>query len=172
MMKKTIVIILTAIIIAISSCSKQNEETVIRSYPVSDLEGIVDTQGIVLDKEITSDGNGSFRITVNEPATINIYETGDIDIENAILIYRAAVRTENVDGSVYLEMWCNFESKGQYFSRGLQTALTGTTDWIKLETPFIVKQGQNPDNVKLNLVINGKGSAWIDDIQLLKMPLE
>jgi hypothetical protein len=35
-----------------------------------------------------------------------------------------------------------------------------------------LKKGQNPDNVKLNLVIDGKGIAWIDDIWLLKAPLK
>jgi hypothetical protein len=40
------------------------------------------------------------------------------------------------------------------------------------ETPFFLKKGENPDNVKLNLVINGKGTAWIDDIRVLKGPLQ
>jgi len=53
-----------------------------------------------------------------------------------------------------------------------QTPLTGTTDWTTEETPFFLRKGENPDNVKLNLVINGKGTAWIDDIRLLKGPLQ
>jgi len=31
---------------------------------------------------------------------------------------------------------------------------------------LLPKKGENPDNVKLNLVINGKGTAWIDNIRL------
>jgi len=34
------------------------------------------------------------------------------------------------------------------------------------------KKGENPDNVTLNLVINGKGTVWIDDIHLIKAPLK
>jgi hypothetical protein len=68
-------------------------------------------------------------------------------------------------------MWCYFPGKGEFFSRGLQTALTGSSDWTTQETFFFLKKGENPDNVKLNLVINGKGTAWIDDIHLLKGPL-
>ncbi|MCH7556135.1 MAG: hypothetical protein IIB56_01620 [Planctomycetes bacterium] len=49
--------------------------------------------------------------------------------------------------------------------------LTGTTDWTTEKIPFLLKKGQNPDNVKLNLVIDGKGTVWIDDIRLLKGPL-
>ena len=68
-------------------------------------------------------------------------------------------------------MWCRFPGKGEFFSRGLQSPLTGTTDWTTEETAFFLKKGENPDNVKLNLVINGSGTAWIDDVRLLKGPL-
>jgi hypothetical protein len=65
-------------------------------------------------------------------------------------------------------MWCHFPGKGDFFSRGLQTPLTGTTNWTTEETPFFLQKEENPDNVKLNLVINSKGTAWIDDIRILK----
>jgi hypothetical protein len=68
-------------------------------------------------------------------------------------------------------MWCHFPGKGEFFSRGLQTALTGSSDWNSQETFFFLKKGENPDNVKLNLVISGKGTVWIDDIHLIKGPL-
>jgi hypothetical protein len=149
-------------------CSKVTE---INSYSMDNLEGIITQSGVQIDKEISSDGNGSLRITATEPTTVRLFEVGDIDIENASLIYQARLRTENVEGQVYLEMWCHFPGKGEFFSRGLGTPLTGTTDWATEETPFFLKRGENPDNVKLNLVINGTGTAWIDDIRLLKGPL-
>jgi hypothetical protein len=76
-----------------------------------------------------------------------------------------------VEGRVFLEMWCHFLGKGEFFSRGLQSPLTGTTNWITEETSFLLRKGENPDTVRLNLVIDGKGTAWIDDIRLLKSPL-
>ena len=66
----------------------------------------------------------------------------------------------------------HFGDKGEFFSRGLQSPLSGTTDWSTGETPFFLKKGENPDNVKLNLVIDGKGTVWIDDIHLFKGPLK
>ena len=50
--------------------------------------------------------------------------------------------------------------------------LSGTTDWTTRETPFFLQKGENPDNVRMNLVINGKGTVWIDDIRLLMAPLD
>ena len=107
-----------------------------------------------------------------EPTVIRLFETGDIDIEDARLIYQAKVRTEGVQGQVFLEMWCHFPGKGEFFSRGLQSPVSGTTEWTSVETPFFLQKGENPDNVKLNLVIDGTGTVWIDDIRLIKGPLK
>ncbi len=144
----------------------------LKRYPLDNMEGVLTQSGVTIDKEISSDGNGSLRIEAAEPTTVRLFETGDIDIENARLIYQARVRTKNVEGQVYLEMWCHIAGLGEFFSKGLATPLTGTTDWTTEETPFFLKAGENPDNVKLNLVIKGKGTVWIDDIRLLKGPLK
>lgn len=155
------------------SCSKPPQPvSELKRFPIESLEGVIAQSGLQFDKEISSDGNGSLRITAAEPTVVRLFELGDIDVEDARLIYQAKVRTEGVEGQVYLEMWCRFPGKGEFFSRGLQTPLTGTTNWTNEETPFFLKKGENPDNVKLNLVINGKGTAWIDDIRLLKGPLQ
>ena len=143
----------------------------LKKFPIDSLDGIITQSGVQFDKEVSSDGNGSLKITAPEPTVVRLFELGDIDVENARLIYQAKVRTEGVEGQVYLEMWCHFPGKGEYFSRGLQTPLASTTNWATEETPFFLKKGENPDNVKLNLVINGKGTAWIDDVRVLKGPL-
>lgn len=154
------------------SCSNPSKQPVeLRHFPINSMDGIITRSGVRIDKDISSDGNGSLRITSIKPTVIRLFETGEIDVENARLTYQARLRTAHVEGQVYLEMWCHFPGKGEYFSRGLKTPLTGTTEWTTEETPFFLKKGENPDNVKLNLVINGKGSAWIDDIRLLRTPL-
>lgn len=147
------------------------EVTELRRFALDNTEGLITQSGVRIDEQISSDGNGSLRIEAMEPTTIRLFETGDIDIENARLIYQAKVRTENVEGRVYLEMWCHFPGKGEFFSKGLMNPLSGTNDWTAAETPFLLKKGENPDNVKLNLAIDGKGTVWIDDIRLLKGPL-
>jgi len=152
--------------------SETVEVTELRRFPLDDTEGLITQSGVRLDKQISSDGNGSLRIEVTGPKTIRLYETSDIDIGPAWLIYQARLRSANVVGigRAYLEMWCHFPGKGESSSRGLSSYLTGTTDWTTVETPFFLPE--NPDNVKLNLVIDGKGTVWIDDIRLLKGALE
>jgi hypothetical protein len=145
-----------------------SDVTELEAFALDDLQGLITQSGVSIDKAISSDGNGSLRIDSTEPTKIHLFDTGDIDIENARLIYQAKVRTENLEGQVYLEMWCHFPVKGEFFSKGLMNPLTGTTDWTNLETPFLLKKGENPDNIKLNLVITGKGIVWIDDVRLVK----
>jgi len=144
------------------------ETTELRRFVLDGTEGLITQSGVEIDKQISSDGHGSLRIDAADSTTIRLFETDYIGVENARLIYQARVRTENVEGQVYLEMWCHFPGKGEFFSKGLTTLLTGTTDWTTVETPFFLKKGENPDNVKLNLVIHGKGTVWIDDVRLLK----
>lgn len=161
-----------AMISVIVSCSKPSLQVAeLKRFPIDTLEGIITRSDVQIDKQISSDGNGSLRITATKPTTVRLFEVGDIDIENARLIYQAKVRTEGVKGQVYLEMWCHFPGKGEFFSRDLQTPLTGTTEWTTEEIPFFLRKGEKPDNVKLNLVIDGKGTVWIDDIRLLRGPL-
>ena len=174
MVMRTLVFsICVAMIFVVVGCSKPTQKVVeLKRFPADTMEGIITQSGVEIDKTVSSDGNGSLKITATKPTVVRLFEIGNIDAENARLIYQAKVRTEGVDGKVYLEMWCHFPGKGEFFSRGLQTPLTGTTNWTTEETPFFLEKDEKPDNVKLNLVIDGKGTAWIDDIRLLKGPLQ
>ena len=151
---------------------KKHRAEIIKSFNIDSLDGIISKDGVEFDEEITADGNGSLKISVDGPISVELFQTGDIDLEDSILIYSAKVRTENLDGQAYIEMWCSFPEKGLYFSKALNSAMTGTNDWKIQETPFFLKKGENPDNVKLNLVVNGTGTVWIDQIELLKRPLD
>jgi hypothetical protein len=155
--------------VAVVAAAIGAEVTELKRYPLDNLEGVIAKSGVRLDQVVSSDGAGSLRVT-GAPATVLLFETGDVDVENARLIYQARLRIEKLEGKAYLEMWCRFPGKGEFFSRGLHHAISGTTGWVSVETYFSLKKGENPDNVKLNLVVDGAGTAWIDDIRLLKGP--
>lgn len=156
-----------------AGCQKASiDSEKIKEFPISSIDGVITRSDVTFDKGVSSDGNGSLRIDVSQPTTIRLYEVRDINIENARLIYRARLKTENIKGQAYLEMWCVFPGMGEYFSRSLQSPLSGTLDWTTQETPFFLQKGQKPELVKLNVVINGQGTVWVDDISLLKGPLK
>ncbi len=164
---------LCVVIGVVLACAQKtnNEIVVLKTYPMTGSLDVLSQDIVQMDEAVSSDGNGAARVHVEGPTTIRLYETGDLDVEQARIIYEAKLRTENVEGPVYLEMWCSFPGKGEFYSRALQSPLTGTTDWTSQQTPFFLKAGENPDNVKLNLIIGGKGTVWIDDVKLTQGPL-
>jgi hypothetical protein len=145
---------------------------VLKSWKIDSLDEVLTKSGVEIDKAVSSDGNGSLKVVATGPTTIRLFETGPMDVDNARLTYSARLRTQDVKGKVFLEMWCGFTGKGEYFSRGLQNPLTGTVDWTSAETPFFLQAGQKPDMVKLNVVVDGSGTVWIDDVKLMKGPLK
>jgi hypothetical protein len=151
---------------------QDTDATEIRRLPLDTLSVVLTRSDVEFDPNVSSDGNGSLRVTASAPMTVRIYEMGPMAVDDARLIYQARVRTSGVKGRVYLEMWCRIAGKGALSSRGLASALSGTTGWTVLETPFFLQKGERPENVGLNLVVDGTGTAWIDDIRLLQAPLE
>jgi hypothetical protein len=149
-------------------CAKDPASNELKCFPVDSVEGLLARTGVEFDPEITADQNGSLRIEVTERTTVPLYETGDLDVEDMQLVYQAKLRSRDLEGKAYLELVCHFPGKGDYFSRALDVALSGTTGWTAQETPFSLKSGENPDNIKLNVVIDGSGVVWIDDLRLLK----
>lgn len=160
------------LLLVAAGCQKSSTTAeILKSFPVDSMDGVLTQSGVTLDNIVSSDGKGSLKITASQPTTIRLYEVRDVTIENARLIYRARVKAENVSGQAYLEMWCVFPGSGEFFSRSLQSPITGTVDWSTIETPFFLQKGQKPELIKLNLVINGQGTVWVDDIALIKGPL-
>jgi hypothetical protein len=116
------------------------------------------------DAATKAEGKASVRIETAWPTTVCLGEVTGLDVENAQLLYRARVRTR-LEGEAYLEMWVHLGG-GQYFSRGLNDTVAGQTDWKTIQTLFNFEKGQKPEKVTLNLVINGRGTVWVDDVVL------
>jgi len=156
--------------LAAVSCNRPSGggELELRRLSLDTAEGLIQRSGVEVDRKNKAEGAGSLKVTVGQPSAIPLFETGPLDIDDAVLVYRAKLRTEKAEGNVYLEMWCDFAGKGEFFSRGLTAPLRDSTAWTTREIQFFLKPGEKPDNVKLNVVSEGTGLLWIDDIRLLK----
>jgi len=116
------------------------------------------------------DGDG-MRIDFTEGRTVRLFDVKDPGLQQCMVTYRAQMKAEKVEGRAFLEMWCCFPGRGEFFSKGLQQTASGTADWTRYEIPFYLKKGQVPDLIKLNLVVEGRGVVWLKNIELLKTPL-
>jgi hypothetical protein len=125
---------------------------------------------IETDTKVKVEGKGSIKVTTAWPTIVCLGEVKNLNIENAKLVYKAKVKTD-MNGTAFLEMWCHVGG-GQYFSKGMNSMAGGKEDWKQIETPFFLQAGQKAEKVTLNLVINGTGTVWIDDIVLSKEPLK
>ena len=124
---------------------------------------------IQTDTMVKVEGNGSIKIMTLWPITICLGEVTGLDVENAKLVYKAKVKSD-LEGVAFLEMWAHVGG-GQYFSKGMNDVVSQKTEWKTLQTPFVFQKGQKADKLTLNVVINGKGTVWVDDIVLSKEPL-
>jgi hypothetical protein len=129
----------------------------------------------VNERTITQDGvrvdADTIRIESTGNRTVRLYDVKDPGVQHCIVTYRAEMRAERLEGRAFLEMWCSFPGRGEFFSKGLHQPLSGTSDWSRFEIPFYLKRGQTPELIKLNLVVEGRGVIWVRNIELLRTPL-
>ena len=117
--------------------------------------------------DITAD-QGGWRIEAKEGRTVRLFEIANPGLEECMVVYEASLKTQKVRGKAYLEMWCRFPDKGEFFSKDIVNPTGGTTDWVSCQTVFWLKKGERPDLIKLNVVIEGAGTLWIKDIKVRK----
>jgi hypothetical protein len=115
------------------------------------------------DTKIKVEGKASVRITTLWPTLVCLGEV-PCRAENGKLFFQARIRTQ-LEGDAFLEMWVHIGG-GKYFSRGLNDRAQGRTEWKTIQTPFTLQKGQQVEKATLNLVINGIGVVWIDDVTL------
>jgi hypothetical protein len=161
---KTLFIAITLLTLTISLSSAED----LMRLNLDDVSAV--TPQIQADLKEKVEGKSSIKITTQWPTTICLSEVIGPNVENAMLVYSAKVKTD-LDGNAFLEMWVHVGG-GQYFSKGMNDSIGQKTDWKTIKTPFMLQKGQKPDKVTLNLTINGKGTVWIDDIVLAKEPLQ
>ena len=130
-----------------------------------------DTTNPTISKDLTVTDDKAWLADCQKARTLRLFEVENPSVEQCVVTYRAKLKTENLTGQAYLEMWCRFPGKGEFFSRGLNHAVTGSNDWGSCETPFFLKKGEKPNLIKLNLVVKGAGKVWVKDVELLKSPL-
>lgn len=156
-------LLLTLMVLLLLGASARAEELFTLSLDEHGSLGTV----IQTDTSVKREGKGAVRITTSWPTTICLGVIPALGVENSRLLYQAKVKSQDLQGTAFLEMWCQVAGT-QYFSRGMDSVVTGDMDWKTLETPFLLQSGQKAETLTLNLVVNGKGTVWVDDVRVLK----
>jgi len=161
-MKSFFIIIITALILI--GCQSGFE--MIKRYDLSN-ESIVDKHLLI---NPTSDEDNFLKIATDSTSIIQLYETGKMDVDNCFIRCKAKVKAENYKGIGYLEMLFTIDGK-EYYTRTLTQRFSGSEDWETPYADFILKKGEHPSNIKLNIIAEGRGTILVKSLELKKKPI-
>ncbi len=155
---------------ALSACDigpHQLADMALYADGLDSVRSIAPQPGLSFDPSDSTDGRGSFRIDASGDRSV--LQIADVPLDAPKLprfSYRAKLRGENLAGRAYLEMWITVKDEGEFFSRALHAPLSGTSEWSTYETSFFLEEDQVPTRAKLNVVVEGAGSVWVDAVTL------
>ena len=154
---------LAGVVLGCASRSAGPVESV-RSFGASDMP--ITQSGVAAEE-------GGWRVEQPGAGSVRLFEVPGQRLQSTVLTYRAHMRASDVAGKAYLEMWVRVPGRGEFFSRGLDQPLQGSSEWASYEIPFFLNEaGVRADLVKLNVAFEGGGgSVWIKDVELLHTPL-
>ncbi len=172
-----LLIALAGLCFAASCYDSEEKESSVMRFPVSDQGEFNALGNAVIDKNVTSDGNGSLSVDTQSPVSIELFTVDGSGLDHTRAAYKAMIKTEGLTaagdtkGIAYLEMKVRYPGGEELVSRGPRIPPTGTTDWMPAEAVLYADKGVKPDRVSLSLVVDGKGKVWIDDVMLVTQPL-
>jgi len=154
-----------------TGCGRQ-EPQILGEWSLDDLTGVIDRdEEISIDPHDSIDGGGSLYIIASKKRSVRLFEIGDLDIEDAAITFTASLKSRSVGGWVYLEMWVGTQDNREIFSRGEDTAISRSHDWATAQTVFLVENDLKVARIRLNVVTEGGGHVWVDDVKVTVGPL-
>lgn len=130
---------------------------------------------VVFDRRKSSDMHGSARIEASRPGThiIRLYRVEGLQVQPPEqLAYSARLMTGGLHGAAYLRLQASVPQRktGQAF--GMIQAIQGNSfpDWTRSQTILALRPGEVATAAELQLVVEGAGTVWIDDVHLAAMP--
>ena len=145
----------------------------IMEFPITGDQDIISSG----DAQIDSDNDNALLINANGKTEVELFNIAGSDLGDKKLTYSARMRTENLTatddtrGITYLQMNVLFPDGEELIARGPRVPLSGTTDWRSAETLLYVDKGVDPKRVKLELIVDGAGKVWVQDVKLRHRPL-
>ena len=155
-----------------STAASYSSEEIIE-FPITSAQDIV-SSGLV---EIDPENDSALIVNSSGKSEVILFDLDGSELGEKRLTYSARMRTEDLKaegdsrGIAYLELTALFPDGEELAARGPRVPLSGTTDWRAGNTVLYVDRGDNPERVRLALIVEGNGKAWIGDVQLRHRPL-
>lgn len=125
------------------------------------------------DADVSQDGGGSLRVETEGGGRLRLYALEDVGPVRGRLVYTGFLRSRDLEGTAFLELWCRPAEADPAFVRGIPTGVSGSMEWTPQVVGFTNPElCSGPVSVELNVVIQGTGTVWIDDLRLWSVPVE
>ncbi len=122
------------------------------------------------DATTTQDGNGSLKVEAVQGALVTIADQQGLAVKKDHTLWcTLKVKCAGVKQKAYLEMWCEVGEGQRAFSKGLGQALQGDSDWKVIRLPMMVNGDYTVRRALVNVVIEGTGTVWVDEVQFSEM---
>jgi hypothetical protein len=123
------------------------------------------------DADVSQDGGGSLRVRSVRGGRLRLYKLDDLGLVQGDVAYTGFLRSRGLSGRAVLEMWCRPAEGEAAFVRGYGSAVGGDSEWtaqeVRFSNPALCR---NPVSIELNVLIEGTGTVWIDDLRLWSVP--
>jgi hypothetical protein len=139
-------------------------------FPLSD-GAIPAGADAAFDPGVSQDGGGSLRVQTSQGGRLRLYRLDDLGLVQGEVAFTGFLRSRGLSGRAVLEMWCRPAEGEAAFVRGYGSAVTGDSEWapqeVRFSNPALCR---NPVSIELNVLIEGAGTVWIDDLRLWSVP--
>lgn len=135
-----------------------------------DLSSLAPLDASIPVEQVETPGGLAWRFDVGSSQTFRLIEHANPATGEAIITFRAEMRTEKLEGRAYLEL----QAAGPDSvvpSRGYHHAMTASTDWKLVETPLVTPASPPLDKLLLSLVVEGKGAVSLRNLEIVVHPL-
>lgn len=163
--------VLVGILILGSVISIADEKII--EFPITGVESIEPSGSAQMD---TADEN-ALLITTEGETKVELFDIDGSGLGDKKLTYSARMRSEDLTatdetkGIAYLELTVLFPDGEELVVRGPRVPISGTTEWKSADTVLYVDKGGDPQSVNLDLVVDGAGKVWVQDVRLSTRPL-
>ncbi|MEZ5064913.1 MAG: hypothetical protein R3B81_09260 [bacterium] len=147
-------------------------ETLLRGIALDDDTVLVEHPALSFDRDTSSDGGGSARIVAAGPGSFPVCEVQNpvpTVARGGFLAFRANLRSEGLDGRARLVAHYPGRDGLTTESRFSRTEIRGDSAWTSHEAPMFTLIGAAPDRITLGVEIEGQGTVWIDEIQIVRV---
>ena len=139
-------------------------------FPLSD-GAIPAGADAAFDPGESQDGGGSLRVQTSRGGRLRLYRLEDLGVVQGEVVFTGFLRSRGLSGRAVLELWCRPAEGDEAFVRGYGSAVTGDSEWtpqeVRFSNPALCR---NPVSIELNVLIEGAGTVWIDDLRLWSVP--